>query len=304
MNNIIEWSAGVNNYRKMTMIVDPETKQHKYNTELLDVEMSGLTDLHELYRMHLSERQTKYVEVLYSGGIDSELVLVSCLHNKIPVRALTMRLSYKGIVVNTHDLYYAEKFCRERGIEQKIVDIDAYDFWASGPLYDYLGPYYIPYPHVGTFLWMFEQATGFPVYGGDYNWPHLHAPVISPTKHGYGMFDKFLQDRGIHGISNMMSHSLDSLSLFLKTHIKVYSDEKHYIEGIGLPTLKQDVLRELGVTGLEPRLKSYGFEGVPKHAILHIKIGELVGNTTSTITWNKTIADVLGSECPGFNDKF
>lgn len=304
MSNIIEWSAGINNYRKMTMVVNPETREHKFNTELLDVELSGITGLHELYNMHLSARQTKYVEVLYSGGVDSELTLISCLHNKIPVRALTMRIMYNGMIANTHDLYYAEKFCREHGIEQKILDLDAYHFWAQGDLYSYLVPYYIHFVHAATYLWLFEQATGFPVYGGDYNWPHYTDPIISPTKHGYGMFDKFLSDRGIHGIGNMMSHSLDSLVMFLQTHKKIYTDEKYHIEGIGLPLLKKDVLAELGVHNIEPRFKSYGFELVPKQHGAHNKLIGIVGNTTSSITWGKSIADVIGGSYPGFNDKF
>ena len=54
-------------------------------TELLDVPFESNRNITDIFNDHLSIRQTKYVEVLYSGGLDSELVLLSCLKNKIPV---------------------------------------------------------------------------------------------------------------------------------------------------------------------------------------------------------------------------
>ena len=72
MSNIIEWNVGLNNYKKCTLELGENN--HKFTTELLDVPFESNRNITDIFNDHLSIRQTKYVEVLYSGGLDSELV--------------------------------------------------------------------------------------------------------------------------------------------------------------------------------------------------------------------------------------
>ena len=114
MENIIEWNVGLNGFKKCMLELGENS--HKFTTELLDVPFEPNRNITDIFNDHLSNRQTKYVEVLYSGGLDSELVLLSCIKNKIPVIAITLVIKIDGMIINTHDLYYAEKFCRENNL--------------------------------------------------------------------------------------------------------------------------------------------------------------------------------------------
>ena len=55
-----------------------------------------------------------------SGGIDSEVCAETFYQLNIPFRVLSLRL-FKG--QNDFDLIYAAKYCKDRGIEQKIIPL-------------------------------------------------------------------------------------------------------------------------------------------------------------------------------------
>jgi NH3-dependent NAD+ synthetase len=118
------WFEGFNDYKKCTATYDDTGMLTKFHTEIRDVELMDTTNIFEILNNHLSQRQTKTVEVCFSGGLDSEVALLSCIHNKIPVKAITMRIYTGEVLINTHDVYYSEKFCREHNIDQKFVDLD------------------------------------------------------------------------------------------------------------------------------------------------------------------------------------
>ena len=58
-----------------------------------------------------------------SGGIDAEVIARTFLENNIPFSALTIHHSS-----NDHDVIWADNFCKEHNIEQKIVEVDMLDF--------------------------------------------------------------------------------------------------------------------------------------------------------------------------------
>ena len=80
---MIFWYEGENNYRLLSLL------GNTFTTELLDVPTTG-RDIHQIFSDNVSTRQTKYVDILYSGGLDSECILNSCLMQNIPVRAITI----------------------------------------------------------------------------------------------------------------------------------------------------------------------------------------------------------------------
>jgi hypothetical protein len=233
--------------------------------------------------------------VLYSGGLDSELVLVSCLKNNIPVIAITLIIKIDGMIINTHDLYYAEKFCREHSITHKLLEIDANKFFENGMYYDYLKPYNISEPHVATHLWLIEQCSYFPIIGGDWPWVHAHKEnkVISPTRLEFSSYERFMQDKGIHGIGNMISHSLESTYKILQIHLD------NYIEDESVSSFKSRMYQTM-YPNLETRLKSHGWEN---HNIKTFKLAKYklhlfntLRPTLSLIKWNDTIKTLLNTE--------
>ena len=296
------WFEGINDYKKCTLTYGDDGKLLHFHTELREVERMDTTDIYEILNIHLSQRQTKTVEVCYSGGVDSEVVLLSCIHNKIPVRAITMRIHYNNMLINTHDIFYSEKFCRENHIEQKFIDFDYVKIGESGEYLKLLSPYNIKIASAAPHLWMLSQLSGYVVMGGDYSWPWIVKPVISPYKHSFNMNNQFMKDHGIHGISNMLSHSIDSNLHFIKSHVVVYDHEKHNpSERLKVSRLKSEVYQHAGFT-VEPRIKASGLESIPP-GDYNAQCIELFGDSVSSVSWGDSISEIIESGSIRYNDK-
>lgn len=300
MKNVIEWNVGLNDFKKCTLELGENS--HKFTTELLDVPFEPNRNITDIFNDHLSNRQTKYVEVLYSGGLDSELVLVSCIKNRIPVIVITLVIKIEGLITNTHDLYYAEKFCRKHGITHKLVELDADKFFQNGDHLSYLSPYYIIEPHVATHLWLIEQCSYFPIIGGDWPWPHTHIEnkILSPFRLEYASYERFMTDSGISGIGNMVGYSLESSCKLIQIHLN------NHIGGESISKFKSRMYQSM-YPELEPRLKSHGWEHhkTKSFNLLNYKI-ELIKQlrpTTPFIKWNNTIKTLLNTSATE-NDQF
>jgi hypothetical protein len=300
MENIIEWNVGLNGFKKCTLELGEDF--HRFTTELLDVPYENNRNITDIFNDHLSIRQTKYVEVLYSGGLDSELVLLSCLKNNIPVIAITLVIKIDGLIINTHDLYYAEKFCRKNDIIHKLIELDADKFFQNGEHLKYLTPYYITEPHVATHLWLIEQCDYFPIIGGDWPWAHSHKEnkVLSPFRLQFASYERFMQDKGINGIGNMISYSLDSSVKLIEIHLNNYSP------GEPISNFKSRMYQTM-YPELDARLKSHGWEN---HKTRHfnllkykIELLKQLKPTVPIIKWNNTIKALLNTQA-NENDKF
>lgn len=306
------WYSGLHNHKKNTFKEDKKFKNHFYNLEFLDTDIPHNRSLDEIFLDHVQNRQTKYIEVLYSGGLDSEIVLHSCLNNKLPVRAITMRLMTKGFPINTHDLYYSERFCRKRNIEQIFIDLDLDKFFEQGTYLELLEPYKIDMIHVATHFWLFKQCTGFPILGGDYSWPQIDIgkPIISPHRHNFAMYDRFLFDNNINGIGNMLSYSAESNLYFLAHHIELFKNDIDDIYGgddYKISFFKRDLCKKLGHTDVEHRMKSYGWDlvypGVINYGEYLTILRNKCGKTKSSVTWNQQLATIING-VPGTNDNY
>ena len=294
------FNSGIDNYKDNT--VSPGT----YTLELLDTPTTN-RNINEIFFDNLSVRRTKTVEVLYSGGLDSECILNSCTINHIPARAITMKLTVNDCIINTHDLYYSEKYCREHNIEQTIVDLDVGKFFENGDYIRYLDPYEIIEPHVATHFWLLNQCTGFPVIGGDYRWPWVTSKILSPQRYEYSWYDRYMIDNRIDGIGSMLDHSIDSHRLLISKHLELYNNNIHGGNDIKIAQLKKDIFESLGLGTFEKRLRSYGYEvnyptfNKDKYKVDLIK--RYSGGYRSVVKWNNIIAECLNS-VPGSNDRF
>lgn len=295
---MLEWYSGLDNYRKHTLEFGED--RNIFTVELLDKESKNVSTVQDAFQMHLDGANLP-VEVLYSGGLDSECVIKFCLEAKIPVKAITQRLMVRGAPINMSDLYYAEKFSRTHNVEHHIVDLDIESFYNNGDHIPYLERYKCTRFTVATLFHLLKNCTSFPVIGGDYSWPqtNIGRKLYSPHRHDYMCYDLFMQENGINGIGNMLSHSIDSNVLFIKEHLETYSEDITY---------KHNIFCNLGFN-LEKRHRSYGWENLKDYSkiidwdSIH---GHLVTEhnlTTSVIKWNKTFADLIDGE-PGKNDDF
>lgn len=302
----IEWSSCHLGYKKYTLEITDDNKNGNFTTELLDVETQPFNSLSDVILENLSKRGNRTAELLYSGGLDSEVTLMTCVRNKIPVRAITAKYIADGITINTYDLYYAEKFCREHNVEHKVIELDIKKFFESGEYGDYIWPYRIVQSHVAIHFWLMEQCSEFPIIGGDYTWPWCNIPMVSPARMPYTRYECFMRDRGIDGISEMLGYRLEGNLLIMKNHLELM---RQYPDMPKLSQFRKQLYDSLGYSELEPRMRNYGFNNVDEEFNIHQYTTEGIKqfgdpiDYIDTIIWNKKIAEVLGGE-PGTNNRY
>lgn len=101
------------------------------------------------------------ITVLFSGGVDSEVVVRSFVEAGIPINVAVMRFKDD---LNAHDISYAIETCRELKISPTFYDLDLLAFWKDD---------YLPYAHLTrcfspqliTTMWLIDQIKGFVVLG-------------------------------------------------------------------------------------------------------------------------------------------
>lgn len=288
--NKIEWATGLYNYKKCRLETSGQVS--KFTTELTDNDFEPNRSVDAIFYDHLKGRQTKTVDLLYSGGLDSELVLMSCIRNKIPVNAITLVVKVKGAILNVVDLYYSEKFCRENNIKQHLFHLNAEDIFHNDAYLDYLVPYQVSEPHLASHFWLLERCHNFPVIGGDWPWVHAHKQnkVLSPARIDFCSYERYMTDKGITGIGNMIGHSLESCCHFIQKHIDNY--ETGYDQFHTVPFLKYKMYQTN-----EPRIKSYGWETCPEQLLnlkrYKINLLKEIGAVNNSIKWYDKISDIL-----------
>lgn len=110
--------------------------------------------------------------VTLSGGIDSEIVADSFLAVGADFTAAVMRFDDD---LNSHDIAYAEKYCRENRIQIQYFDLNPAKFWFSKEAVRIACVAQCHVPAVVCTLWLIEQIPGFPVIGnGD---PLVYKPI-------------------------------------------------------------------------------------------------------------------------------
>ena len=72
------------------------------------------------------------INLMYSGGVDSEYTLALFRHLGIAITPVIVRLLPD---YNAHDIAYAFKYCEQHGIKPKIIDIDFDHFVSSGEMF-------------------------------------------------------------------------------------------------------------------------------------------------------------------------
>jgi hypothetical protein len=109
-------------------------------------------------------------DLLFSGGVDSEVILRCNHYLKIPINVFIFRYEND---YNYHDIRHALRICKELNITPKIIDFNlknfyenhAYDIWKTGQFH-VAGRL----PHMK----MIEYLDGIPIMGdGDPHWVYI-----------------------------------------------------------------------------------------------------------------------------------
>jgi hypothetical protein len=94
--------------------------------------------------------------ILYSGGLDSEIILKTALDMGIPVEAFTMRFLKN---FNSHEIEYVESFAKTNNIRINCIDVDIHN-WLFKKDYDYCYPSQVEkyqFAHAATPLHFFAR---------------------------------------------------------------------------------------------------------------------------------------------------
>ena len=100
--------------------------------------------------------------VLFSGGIDSELVLRAFHAAGIRVRAAILRFKHD---LNVHDISYAVIACESLGVHYRFFDLDLESFLASDAALALADETRCLSPQLLPTMWCMGEVPGYPVLG-------------------------------------------------------------------------------------------------------------------------------------------
>jgi hypothetical protein len=100
--------------------------------------------------------------VMYSGGIDSEVVIQAFMFAGIPIHAAITCFEND---LNRQDVRYAVKFCETHGVPYKLLRIDIEKFIESGDAVAYAERTQCAHPLLPHTMWAMDQIDGYPVLG-------------------------------------------------------------------------------------------------------------------------------------------
>lgn len=102
------------------------------------------------------------IDIFFSGGADSE-VIVRCFHElKIPFRVHIMRFRDN---LNAHDWSVAYAVCQSLNIWPVWHDIDLLAYWNSDECLERAELSHCPSPRLLTPMWLMDQVDGIPIMG-------------------------------------------------------------------------------------------------------------------------------------------
>ena len=287
----MQWFSGKNNFKLHSI------ENNQFYTTIVGNNAISNMSIDEILLSHLGS--TKSVDLMYSGGTDSELVLEVLGRNKIKVNPCIIKLTVDDVIVNTHDLYYAEKYCKEHNYKLYYFTLDLKPFILENQYLDYIAKYLINQPHVASHFWLIKQLE-FPIMGGDWPWVHTHKEnkVLSPIRLDYSFYDKFMLDNNINGIGNMLGHSIESLLYFIKLQLSYNHFNDYMVKYMMYKTISPNI---------EKRFRSYGWEGINQRVIPISKIRTSLilqnKNIKPIINWDQKICEILNTKVTQ-NDSF
>ena len=208
--------------------------------------------------------------VLFSGGVDSEVVLQAFLFAGIPVRAAITRFADD---LNRHDIAYAIKFCETHEVPYRLLDLDIERFFASGEALDHAQRTRCVQPQLLHTMWAMDQVDGYPILGSGECYlerREAHPGEADATARGgvWEMLEKeriaawyrHLLSRSRPGCAGFFQYDPENMLAFLRDPVVVSLCADRLAGLTDTRAIKASVYRRHFL--LEPRPKYHGFENV------------------------------------------
>lgn len=235
----------------------------KVNKDYVDTN----TDIVEEYAQILSSIPGP-LNIMYSGGIDSEIVAEVCQRYSIPHKLHFMALVHKNKIFNDVDYRNAIEFSNN----VEIHYLDFYNFFGDGDYIEYAIKYKTQSPQLACHLKVASDIGNHVVFGGDtmyFYYNHDYQAIEFKTT-SFGHFCYHFLVKEIGGIGNMANASYSLLIKWL--HIQADLAKKGIINhvwenpNINLQKFnynwKCSMYREAGFTAKPKQNKMTGFETI------------------------------------------
>lgn len=101
------------------------------------------------------------INIMFSGGIDSEIVVQSFMQINIPFNISILQFKNN---LNIHDISFAIVFCEQHNIKYDLIKLDIVKFWENDA-YTYAERSNSWSPETCPTMWLADQIDGLPVMG-------------------------------------------------------------------------------------------------------------------------------------------
>ena len=138
-----------------TQLVSDNTEVAEANSQDLKQYLDR-SDSTETFRQSLCEIAETYSDpdninlVYYSGGMDSEIVLLSFMEAGVQYCPIVFTLTWQGDVINQHDLDWAWQFLSEHDISYIDRTLELSEFWETDLIEAYARDWGISSPQILT----------------------------------------------------------------------------------------------------------------------------------------------------------
>ena len=199
--------------------------------------------------------------VLFSGGIDSEVVVQAFLFSGIPFRVAITRFRHD---LNRHDIAWAIKFCEAHGVRYRLLDLDIERFFSSGAALDYAERARCVQPQLLHTMWAMDQVDGYPVLGsGECYLARRPGPAgfwEMHEKERIAAWFRHLLATGRAGCAGFFQYTPEVMLAYLRDPLVAALAEDRLGDEEDSSAVKPVAYR--GHFLLEPRPKYHGFEHV------------------------------------------
>jgi hypothetical protein len=211
------------------------------------------------------------LNLLYSGGLDSEYVLSVFLRLGMNIQPVIMNLrSHDGSIYNSHESKYAFKFCEQQNIIPTIIDLNFDRFVESGQLLSISESVQCAAYQLPASMWLASQIDGTVITGNDP--PHMKLN----TKDNLWYLDeeeiihsqfKYFKQYSVYGTPFFLSYTPEMMLSFLVDPTMEALANHQFPGKLGTNSTKVHVFNNGTGFNLRQRIKQTGYEQIEKSAI-------------------------------------
>lgn len=114
----------------------------------------------QLAAREIYEKKVGDITILLSGGMDSEICLMSFAEQNLTFKAVTLRFTD---IDQSYELVHVERLKKQYGLKHEYFDLNVLDFIDSDSFYSIIDPIKCVSPIIACQLWLADQVSGTPV---------------------------------------------------------------------------------------------------------------------------------------------